>query len=91
MRRPFPSSSFLLRLRFTVTPAGVSSQVPDVDRNQLCCEGCMKKIAQMTTQERADVFTATAERKGLCEAIIEQDFWLSWDLKQLFIIETFSG
>jgi|GEM_PF-5761263 hypothetical protein len=35
----------------------------------------MNKIAQMTPQERADVFTKTAERKGLSDAIVEKDFW----------------
>lgn len=51
----------------------------------------MNKIAQMTPQERADVFTETAERKGLSEAIVEKDFWVCWVLKQLFTIDDFSG
>ena len=46
----------------------------------------MNKIAQMTAQERADVFAETAERKALAEAIIEKDFWVCWVLRQLFSI-----
>jgi len=51
----------------------------------------MNKIAQMTPQQRADVFTETAEHKGLSEAIVEKDFWVCWVLKQLFTIDAFSG
>ena len=51
----------------------------------------MNKIAQMTPQERAEVFTETAERKGLSEAIVEKDFWVCWVLKQLFTIDALSG
>ena len=45
----------------------------------------------MPAQERADIFAETADRKGLAEAIIEKDFWVSWILKQLFSIEALSN
>jgi hypothetical protein len=48
-------------------------------------------IARMPANERAEVFSETAERKGLPEAIIEKDFWVSWVLKQLFSIDALAG
>src|SRR3984893_18816794 len=45
----------------------------------------------MSPQERADVFTETAERKRLAEAVIEKDFWVCWVLKQVFSVEALSG
>ncbi len=51
----------------------------------------MNKVAQMPARDRADLFTETAERKVLPEAIIEKDFWVCWMLKQLFSIEALSG
>src|SRR6202048_3462010 len=45
----------------------------------------------MSPQERADVFTETATRKGVSEAIVEKDFWVCWVLQQLFTIETLAG
>jgi hypothetical protein len=37
----------------------------------------MNKILQMTPQERTDVFMETAERKGLSDAIVEKDCWVT--------------
>ena len=51
----------------------------------------MNRVAQMPARERADLFTETAERKVLPEAIIEKDFWVCWMLKQLFSIDAFTG
>lgn len=51
----------------------------------------MNKVAQMSARDRADVFSETAERKALAEAIIEKDFWVCWTLKQLFSIEALDG
>jgi predicted nucleotidyltransferase component of viral defense system len=45
----------------------------------------------MPAQERADVFSETAARKGLPKGIVEMDFWVCWVLKQLFSIESLSG
>jgi hypothetical protein len=45
----------------------------------------------MTSRERADIFTETAARKGLSDAIIEKDFWVCWILKQLFSIAALEG
>ena len=45
----------------------------------------------MAAKARAELFTETAGRKGLPEAIIEKDFWVCWVLKQLFSIEALSG
>ncbi|MBI4892590.1 MAG: nucleotidyl transferase AbiEii/AbiGii toxin family protein [Acidobacteria bacterium] len=51
----------------------------------------MNRVAQMSAEERADVFAEAANRKGLPEAVIEKDFWVCWMLKQLFSIEALSG
>ena len=51
----------------------------------------LNRIAQMAAGERADVFSETADRKGLAGAIVEKDFWVCWILKQLFSIETIFG
>ena len=51
----------------------------------------MNNVARMPTNSRAELFTETADRKNLPEAIIEKDFWACWVLKQLFSIETLSG
>jgi len=51
----------------------------------------VNKVAQMPARDRADLFTETAERKVLPEAIIEKDFWVCWMLKQLFSIDALSG
>jgi hypothetical protein len=51
----------------------------------------MNTIAQMPARRRAEVFSETADRKALSEAIIEKDFWVCWILKQLFSIEALSG
>src|SRR5208337_4824568 len=45
----------------------------------------------MPARDRADLFTETAERKVLPEAIIEKDFWVCWMLQQLFSIDALSG
>ena len=51
----------------------------------------MNKVAKMPARDRADLFTETAERKVLPEAIIEKDFWVCWMLKQLFSIDALTG
>jgi hypothetical protein len=45
----------------------------------------------MAAAERAEVFSETADRKDLPEAIVEKDFWVCWILMQLFSIEGLSG
>jgi hypothetical protein len=48
-------------------------------------------VARMPGRERADLFTETAARKGVSDAIVEKDFWVCWVLKQLFSIDAFTG
>ncbi|MGJ5816080.1 nucleotidyl transferase AbiEii/AbiGii toxin family protein [Paludibaculum fermentans] len=50
----------------------------------------MNSVARMPANERALAFQATAERKGLPDAVVEKDFWVCWSLKQLFSIEGLS-
>jgi hypothetical protein len=51
----------------------------------------LNSIARMPANARADLFTETADRRALSEAIIEKDFWVCWVLQQLFSIEALSG
>ena len=41
-------------------------------------------IAQLSDQERADVFSETAAQLNLPEAAIEKDFWVCWTLQKFF-------
>jgi hypothetical protein len=43
----------------------------------------------MPAAERADLFSETADRRGLSGAIVEKDIWVCWMLKQVFSIEAF--
>jgi hypothetical protein len=45
----------------------------------------------MPATARADIFSETADRRGVAEAIIEKDFWVCWILKHLFSIEVLSN
>lgn len=42
----------------------------------------------MSARERSDIFTETAARMNIAEAIVEKDFWVCWVLKQLFSIDS---
>ena len=44
----------------------------------------MRKIARLSADERKALFTNTASKMGLNEAIIEKDFWVCWILDYLF-------
>jgi len=45
----------------------------------------MNGVATMPEQERKELFTLTAEKRGMGTiAITEKDFWVCWTLKQLF-------
>ena len=51
----------------------------------------MNKVAIMEARARADLFSETAERMNVAEAIIEKDFWVCWVPKQLFSNKAFEG
>ena len=44
----------------------------------------MKKVAALSAEERADIFSETAERKGINPGAAEKDFWLCWMLMIIF-------
>jgi hypothetical protein len=48
----------------------------------------MNRIAQMDPQRRGEIFTETAARMGVADAIAEKDFWVCWVLQQLFTIDS---
>lgn len=51
----------------------------------------MNRVAQLSDAERSELFSLTAERRGIGQvAIIEKDFWVCWTLKQLFEHPTLS-
>jgi len=51
----------------------------------------MRKIARLSADERKALFTNTASKMGLNEAIIEKDFWVCWILDYLFHRSTWKG
>jgi predicted nucleotidyltransferase component of viral defense system len=46
----------------------------------------MDDVARLPAADRADLFSATARRRGLTAEIIEKDFWVCWTLKRLFTL-----
>lgn len=50
----------------------------------------MEKTAQLTDSERKELFSETANLKGISPAIIEKDFWVCWTLKRIFEHQTLS-
>jgi hypothetical protein len=51
----------------------------------------MNKVAVLPAEQRAELFSETAARKGIGPAIIEKDFWVCWALSRLFEAETLSS
>ena len=49
-----------------------------------------EKTAQLTDTERKELFSETANIKGISPAIIEKDFWVCWTLKKIFEHPTLS-
>src|ERR1700675_2269675 len=46
----------------------------------------MDDVARLPAGDRADLFSATAGKRGLRQEIIEKDFWVCWSLKRLFLL-----
>ena len=44
----------------------------------------MRKIVQLSDQDRSDLFRNTADKMGLRNAIVEKDFWVCFTLDYLF-------
>ena len=45
----------------------------------------MNRVATLSEKERNELFTLTAEQRGMgTMAVVEKDFWVCWTLKQLF-------
>ena len=44
----------------------------------------MKKVANLSSAEREELFLVTGREKALPEAVIEKDFWVCWTLDYLF-------
>ena len=48
----------------------------------------MDRVAQWSTEDRADLFREAGAEKGMHPAIVEKDFWVCWVLGRLFASET---
>lgn len=46
----------------------------------------MDDVARFSANDRADLFRASAAKRGVSAAIIEKDFWVCWTLKRLFTL-----
>lgn len=44
----------------------------------------MDKVAQLSKEERNQIFSETAARMGATSAIVEKDFWVCWVLQKIF-------
>jgi len=44
----------------------------------------MEKVARLSGKERKELFSATAAKKGVIDALIEKDFWVCMVLKAIF-------
>ncbi|MDF3129463.1 nucleotidyl transferase AbiEii/AbiGii toxin family protein [Kiritimatiellaeota bacterium B1221] len=45
----------------------------------------MKRVADLSAEQRSELFALTAESMGLgSAAVVEKDFWVCWTLKRLF-------
>ena len=51
----------------------------------------MNTVATTKPSARAELFSETAARLGVADAIVEKDFWVCWALKQLFSNKAFEG
>lgn len=46
----------------------------------------MNSVLRLTSEQRAELFRAAAQRLGFGEVIVEKDFWVCWTLRQLFTL-----
>jgi hypothetical protein len=44
----------------------------------------MYSVAEYNTEQRSDLFSETAYKKGMTPSIVEKDFWVTWTLSKLF-------
>ena len=49
----------------------------------------MDKVANLSADQRRDLFRETAAKRAMNPAIVEKDFWVCWVLKHLFADATF--
>ncbi|MFI4912945.1 MAG: nucleotidyl transferase AbiEii/AbiGii toxin family protein [Sedimentisphaeraceae bacterium JB056] len=50
----------------------------------------MDNVANLSAEDRADVFKETSLKKGIVPAVVEKDFWVCWVLGKLFESESLS-
>lgn len=51
----------------------------------------MDKVANLSADQRRDLFRETAAKRAMNPAVVEKDFWVCWVLKQLFADATFGN
>jgi hypothetical protein len=42
----------------------------------------MYSVAEYNTEQRSDLFSETAHKKGMTPSIVEKDFWVTWTLSK---------
>lgn len=45
----------------------------------------MDSVARLSSNERNELFSETAVKKGMSPAVVEKDFWVTWTLGKIFI------
>lgn len=45
----------------------------------------MDSVAKLSSDERKDLFSETAAKRGMTDALVEKDFWVTWTLGKIFI------
>ncbi len=45
----------------------------------------MDSVASLSSDERNELFSETAAKKGMTAAVVEKDFWVTWTLWKIFI------
>jgi predicted nucleotidyltransferase component of viral defense system len=48
----------------------------------------MDAVLDLNPQQRAELFSATAQRTGIGAVVVEKDFWVCWTLRELFALPT---
>src|SRR4051794_31770307 len=54
------------------------------NREDMSGERLMEKVAALPQGQRAELFSETATRRGISNAVAEKDFWVCWALSKLF-------
>ncbi|HEV3210896.1 MAG TPA: nucleotidyl transferase AbiEii/AbiGii toxin family protein [Chthoniobacterales bacterium] len=51
----------------------------------------MDAVLDLNPQQRAELFSATAQQTGIGAVVVEKDFWVCWTLGELFALPVIGG